>query len=95
MAQVNNALVDGMRGAFGKEFVFRTRGGKTFISKYPDMSNVKPSAKQLKEKSRFSKAVKYAQAIIADPKKKAAYEKKLDGASSVYHAAIKEYLGKK
>lgn len=90
----NNPLVKGSRGAFGKEFVYRTRNGKTFISKYPDMRNVKPSTKQLEEKGRFGDAVRYAQSIIANPKKKAAYAKKLKGASSVYHAAIKEYMGK-
>lgn len=54
------------------------------------MSGVKPSARQKKEKSRFAEAVRFAQAIIKDPAKKAAY--KVKKGQSVYHAAIKDYL---
>lgn len=79
-----------MQGAIAKQIVFRTRGGKTFASKYPDMSNVKPSAEQLKYKSVFSEAVRYAQGIIANPKKKATYKVEKD--KSVYHTAIKDFM---
>jgi hypothetical protein len=96
MARIeNNGLVQGASGAFSKQFVFRTRGGKTFISKYPDMKKVKPSKKQLAEKSKFADAVFYAQQIINDPAKKTAYQKKIKKGSSVYHAAIKEFMKKK
>ena len=91
MAQIDdNVLTQGMRGDFGKQVVFRTRGGKTFMSKYPDMSKVKPSADQLKYKSIFSEAVHFAQSIIRDPKKKAAY--KVPKGKTVYHTAIKDYM---
>ena len=94
MASVNNnVLVSDLRGSIGKQIVFRVRNGKTYASKHPDMSNVKPSAKQLKEKSRFAKAVRYAQTIINDPAKKAAY--KVKKGQSVYNAAIKEYMSRK
>jgi hypothetical protein len=79
-----------LRGAIGKQIVFRVRDGKIFASKYPDMSRVKPSPKQKKEKKRFAAAVKYAQSIINDPAKKAAY--KVKRGKTVYHTAIKDYL---
>jgi hypothetical protein len=90
MARVNNVLMAGTQGAIGKQVVIRVRNGKTFASKYPDMSNVKPSPAQLKEKSRFAKAVRFAQTIIHNPAKKAAF--KVKKGKSVYHAAIQEYL---
>ncbi|MEO8404910.1 MAG: hypothetical protein ABI480_09950 [Chitinophagaceae bacterium] len=90
MAKINNDLLDGAQGAVGKQLVFRERGGQTFVSKYPDMSNVKPSEKQLKEKGRFGDAVRFAQGIINDPVKKANY--KVKKGKSVYHTAIKDYM---
>jgi hypothetical protein len=92
MARSENSLTYGMTGSFGKEMVFRTRGGKTFVSKYPDMSNVVPSEAQLEYKSLFRDAVRYAQSIVHDPKKKAAY--KVKKGATVYNTAIKDYMRK-
>lgn len=88
----NNILLHGMSGHLGKQLVVKQYATKTVISKYPDMSNVKPSFKQLKEKGRFSQAVKYAQAILKNPVLKATYLDKIAVGQSVYHYAIKEYL---
>jgi hypothetical protein len=91
MARIkNNDLLTGLAGAIGTQLVVRVRNGKTFVSKFPDMSKVKPSAKQRKEKSRFAKAVSFAQSIINNPAKKAAY--KVKKGQSVYNAAISDYL---
>jgi hypothetical protein len=88
-----NLLTADLRGAIGKQVVFRVRNGKTFASKYPDMSGVKPSKKQLKEKGRFAKAVAFAQSIISDPAKKAAY--KVKKGQSVFNAAVSDYMKQK
>lgn len=88
----NNVVVKGLAGKLGKDVVFRTRGDKTFISKYPDMSNVVPTEEQLKFKSKFGEAVAYARSIINDPKKKAAF--KVEEGKSVYHSAIREFMAK-
>ena len=89
-----NLLTADLRGAIGKQVVFRVRNGKTFASKYPDMSGVKPSKKQLKEKGRFAKAVAFAQSIISDPAKKAAYKVKKKG-QTVFNAAVSDYRKQK
>lgn len=90
MAKGANILTKTYSGAIGKQLVLRTRNGKTFLSKYPDMSKVKPSAEQLEYKSLFSEAVHYAQGIIRDPEKKAAY--KVKKGKSVYNTAIKDFM---
>ncbi|PWV49692.1 hypothetical protein C7475_105200 [Chitinophaga sp. S165] len=93
MARTNNHLFDGLkvsRGKNTKDFVLKTRGGKTFVSKCPDMSKVVPSALQLEYKNRFMLAVEYAKSIISDPVQKANY--KTRPGSTVYHSAIKDYL---
>lgn len=92
MAKSENSLTDGMTGAFGKEMVFRNRGGKTFVSKYPDMSKVVPSESQMEYKLLFREAVRYAQSIVHDPKKKAAY--KVKKGETVYNTAISDYMQK-
>ena len=90
MAKTNNVLTASLQGAIGDQIVFRTRNGKTFASKYPDMSNVKRTAKQQKETSRFAKAVAFAQSILKNPTKKGSI--KVKKGQSLYHAAIQEYL---
>jgi len=94
MARVTkNVITSDLQGAIGKQLVFRVRNGKTFASKYPDMSGVKPSKKQLKEKDRFAKAVAFAQSIINDPVKKAKY--KVKKGQTVFNAAVSDYMKRK
>jgi hypothetical protein len=93
MARTNNPLWVGWKIGLGKTvkpFIIKKRGGKTFISKYPDMSKVIPSEAQLESNSRFADAVEYARSIIADPVKKANY--KVRDGKSVYLSAIKDYM---
>jgi len=88
----DNLIMHGTSGHVGKQLVFKNCKGKTIVTKFPDMSGVVPSENQLREKSRFGDAVRFAQGIIGDPARKAAY-KAAEG-RSVYHTAITDYLGK-
>ena len=94
MAKLGNFLLRGAQGQLGKQIVFKKYGNKTIVTKYPDMSNIKPSAAQKAKRSLFAKAVQYAQAINNNPIKKAAYKKKVKKGQSVYHYALKEFLKK-
>ncbi len=86
----DNVVTKGASGAIGTEVVFRTINGETFMSKYPDMSEVIFSVKQVKNQERFTDAVKFATSIFHDPVKRNAYD--LNGQISVYHAALKDYM---
>ena len=90
----NNLLTAGMSGDMAGQFVFKyyRERDKTVVSKKPNMDGVVPSEKQLKEKSRFAEAIRFAQGIINDPVKKAAY--KVEKGQTVYNAAIKDYMRK-
>ena len=92
MAKVNNIMMDQMQGSIGQQICFKNYKYGTVASKKPDMSRVVPSARQLQEKGRFGEAVRFAQGVIKDPEKKAAY--KVEEGKSVCHAAIKDYLEK-
>ena len=83
-----------MSGALGRQVVVKQYAGGVVVSKYPDMSGIKPSKQQKVKRSKFRDAVVYAQAIINNPKKKAAYAQTLPAGTSVYHAAIKDYVAK-
>jgi hypothetical protein len=95
MARVpKKSILNKAKGKIGDELVVKQYDYGTVITRYPDMSRVKKSPLQEKENALFKEAVKYAQGIIHDPKKKAAYAKKLKKGKSVYHAAIREYMKK-
>ena len=59
MARVaaNAFLLKGLRGHIGKEIVFKKYGNKTVVTRYPDMSNVKPSVRR---KLVFTKITSFA-----------------------------------
>jgi hypothetical protein len=96
MARVpKKSILSKAKGRIGEEIVVKQYSYGTVITRYPDMSKVKKSVLQKKEQSLFKEAIKYAQSIIRDPKKKAEYSKKLPKGKSVYHAAIQEYLKNK
>ncbi|MES2329618.1 MAG: hypothetical protein V4539_08450 [Bacteroidota bacterium] len=93
MARISqNLLATGLSGAVAKQLVFKTYAGKTIVSKFPDMSAVKPSVAQKSRRELFREAVIYARAINNDPVAKQKYALKLPAGSSVYQAAIKDFL---
>ena len=88
----DNYVTHGISGRIGKELVYKTINGKTFIGKYPDRSQVKYSKEQTKYKKLFAEASKHASKIVNDPEKKNAYKTK--GRISVYHAALRDYISR-
>ena len=92
MARSRNLLLRNVQGQIGKELVVKKYGKKTVITKYPDMSGIKPSKLQKVKRSRFAEAVAHAQNILRNPALKAQYAAKVKKGQSVYHYAIKEFL---
>ncbi|MBZ5857980.1 Fic family protein [Flavihumibacter profundi] len=94
---INNRLTQNYSGKFGNEFVFRNQNNNTFITKYPDRSNVRLSLRQRQSNNIFREAVDYAQSVIADPLLSAEMKKKLKSNkktrySSVYHYSIQQFM---
>ena len=87
----NNVVTDSLSGKVGN-IIFKNYGDKTVISKYPDMSKVKKTAKQLQNQDLFSRAHHYAKRVITDPVKKLAFSKTIPKGKMVYHAAVSKYL---
>jgi hypothetical protein len=67
MARIrSNILTKGLSGQIVQQVVFKQYGKKTVVSRYPDMSNIKPSKLQKKGRNRLAEAVAYAQSINND-----------------------------
>jgi hypothetical protein len=92
MAYTRSALASGLSGQVGKQLVFKRYGNKTVVTRYPDMSRVKPSPAQKDRRQLFAEAVAYARAINNDPVRKAAYLQTIPKGEKVYQFALKEYL---
>lgn len=90
--QNNNIVMHGLSGQIGKQLVVKQYAYGEVISKFPDMSNIKPSKKQEEKRSKFTEAVAYAQSVLNDTEKKLAYQKMLEPGQKVYYVALKEYL---
>lgn len=87
----NNIVTESLSGKVGN-VIFKNYGNKTVISKYPDMSKVVKSAKQMENQYQFSAAHAYAKRIISDPVKKLAFIKTIPKGKMAYHAAVSKYL---
>ena len=90
----DKSILKNLHGAIGKTIVVKQYGSKTIVTAYPNMSRVKRSSTQKRNSKLFKEAVAYAQSINRDEKKKEAYrkKKKLRKGTSVYHAALSEFM---
>jgi hypothetical protein len=94
MAIASNFISKGLSGKIGKELVFKKYKDKTVVSKYPDMTNIAPSASQQQKRNKFAEAVVYAKKINDDPIQKGIYLKKIPKGKRVFNFALAEYLKK-
>ena len=93
MARLKTTIpVNELRKMAGKLMVIKQYKHIVVVTKYPDMSKVKPTQKQKEKRRKFSEAVAFAQSILKDEALKKAYLQKLSGKQTVYHFALKEYL---
>ncbi|MGV3684706.1 MAG: hypothetical protein ACO1NS_03705 [Daejeonella sp.] len=93
--QKTNVVMKGVTGKLAGMLIFKQYSYGTVVSKLPDRSKVTLSEKQKNSNGAFRKAVKYAQQVLKDPAKCAAYRSVLPEGKTVYHAAIADYFAKK
>jgi len=74
------------------QWIFRVVGGHTVRSRYPDYSNKKWTQKQVASQVRFKDATNYAKMVLADPKLKAKYQKRVTGLQNAWNLAIGDYM---
>ncbi len=89
----NNIVTHTASGKVGN-IIFKNYGEKTVISRYPNMTKVIRTEKQIEILDQFRAAQAYAKSILSDPDKKIAFAKTLPQGKTVYHTAISRYLKK-
>ena len=93
MAYTKNILMQKVSGHLGKEIVFKQYGDKTVVTKYPDMSKRKLTAKQKQVHETMEEANYKARSILADKRLRDAAQVRLNVTSNrLYTALIKEYF---
>lgn len=89
--QKNNIIMRGTRGMVGKQIVFKTRNGITYVSAPPEVDeNRIPTPGQLAIIQRFKTSVAYATGAIKDPAMEEAYSSKARRNQSAYNVAIRD-----
>jgi hypothetical protein len=89
----NNPLVEGARGNFGKQFVYKKRGRHTHIARMPVTNNVaEPTVNQTKVRDLFAEAAYYAKGVLSSPELKNEYKKKAPPGASAYNMAFRDYV---
>jgi hypothetical protein len=89
----NNLLLKNLSGHIGKQVVIKQYGNKTVMSKYPDMSKRKLSAKQKQVNRNMEAANDFAKTIMADDAERNATQLRLNVTSNkLYTALIREYF---
>jgi hypothetical protein len=95
MAISKNVLLQKLSGSLDKQIVFKQYGDKTVVSKYPDMSKRKLSAKQKKVNETMENANYEARGIIANEALRNEAQLRLNVTrNKLYTALIKEYFQK-
>lgn len=91
MKLVENDLVMGSSGRFGKRLVYRQRGGKTIIAGRPARKKNPNTARQREIRELFAEGVLYAKSAIADEVIKAAYQAKASGNQTAFNLALSDF----
>ena len=84
-----------LTGAIGKRFVIKHYKYGVVMTRYPNMKNIIPSQAQKMRRRLFRKAVKYAQAIYANPALKEEKRKMLRRPKRLFQALMKEWFKKR
>jgi hypothetical protein len=93
MATSENILLKNLSGQIGGQLVVKQWGGKTIITKYPDMSKRKLSPKQRHINKLMQEANYAAKGIMADETSRNAAQLRLNVTrNKLYTALIKEYF---
>lgn len=87
----NSSIITGkLRGALGKELVFRDWDGENIVARMPKKTGAEPSESQLKIRENFLLASQYAKRILQDPDMAAAYERARRPRQNLYGRALED-----
>ncbi|WP_411273959.1 hypothetical protein [Daejeonella sp.] len=95
MAISKNPNLDGFSGHIDRTVVIRQdQWGRTILSAFPDMSNIKPSEGQKAQRLSFKEAQTVALKMLKDPSVKAFYKSLCQNRQRPHNILISELLKK-
>ncbi len=88
-----NTIAGNLRGALGKELVFRNWDGETVVSKYPRRKR-KPTPRQTAMRGKFHLGTRYAKSIREDPDPtlREIYATGLKPRQNIYSRALEDFM---
>lgn len=92
MAQNNSVITGKLKGALGKELVFREWDGRSIVAKAPRKREGDPTPDQLKNQEKFQLASRYAKNIIKDKDMAEGYAMNLRPRQNVYSRALEDFV---
>lgn len=91
MELLENDLVEGSSGRFGKRLIYTQRGTKTIVSRRPARKRNPNTPRQKAVRELFAEGILYAREVIADEVTKAMYQAKARGNQSAFNVALSDY----
>ena len=89
--QKNNVVMQGTRGMFGGQVVFKSRAGKGYVAAPPNVNeNRKPTPNQLRAQERFNNSVQYSVEADQIPELRKAYKKLAGRGQSARNIAFRD-----
>ena len=95
MPRRKDALTNPISALLAERVLVELHGKKFILTNLKPRRRKKSSEAQKLRQQKFKEAVAYARHILKDPKKKAAYQRKLKGHRNAFQAVVAEYMKKK
>lgn len=91
MELLENDLIEGSSGRFGKRLIYRQRGSKTIIARRTSRKRNPNTTRQQEVRELFGEGIIYARGVIADPAIKALYQSKVKGNQTAFNLAVSDF----
>ena len=91
MELLENDLVSGSSGRFGKRLIYRRRGDKTIIAGRPLRRKNPNTLLQQAVREKFAEGIIYANGVVAEDETKTVYQAKVQGNQTAYNLAIRDF----
>ncbi len=91
MELLENDLIEGSSGRFGKRLIYSQRGRKTVIARRPSRKRNPNTPLQQVVREIFAEGIIYARGVIADPALKSLYQSKVKDNQTAFNLAVSDF----
>ena len=91
MELLENDLIEGSSGRFGKRLIYSQRGRKTVITRRSSRKRNPNTPQQQVVREAFAEGIIYARGVIADPALKSLYQAKVKDNQTAFNLAVSDF----